>query len=61
MLNILWPVFIIASYVYAILTGRLDQINESIFSSTSDAVELCISLLRYDVLMEWNNENRFSN
>ena len=59
MLNVLWPIFIIASFVYAIFTGRIEQINESIFSSTSDAVELCINLLRNYLPVEWNNANCF--
>ncbi len=53
MLNILWPIFIIVSFVYGIFTGRVEGINESIFNSTSDAVELCISLLRNNMFMEW--------
>ena len=57
MLNILWPIFIIISVVYAILTGRTVNVNNAIFSSVTDAVNLCIALLRYNVLMEWNYEN----
>lgn len=54
MLNILWPIFIIVSFTYAILSGRIEEINNSVFSSTSDAVQLSINLLRYYVPMEWN-------
>lgn len=61
MLNFLWPIFITVSFVYAIITGNVKQINESIFSSTSEAVQLCINLLRNNVFMEWNNENCISN
>ena len=57
MLNILWPIFIIVSFVYAIFSGRVAEINSSIFSSVSDAVQLCITLLRYYVPMEWAYEN----
>lgn len=53
MLNILWPVFIIVSFVYAIFSGRVAEINSSIFSSVSDAVQLCITLLRDYVFVEW--------
>lgn len=45
MLNIVWPIFIIISFIYAIFFGNLDQLNSSIFSSTEDAVKLCINLL----------------
>ena len=45
MLNKIWPVFIIISFIYAIFSGNLDQLNSSIFTSTSDAINLCISLL----------------
>lgn len=45
MLNILWPIFIIVSFVYAILTGNVQNVNNSIFESTSNAVQLAITLL----------------
>ena len=44
MLNILWPCFIIISFVYAFIAGNISEVNNSIFSSTSEAVELCITL-----------------
>ncbi len=45
MLNILWPIFIIISYAYACFSGNLENINNSIFSSCNDAVELTITFL----------------
>ena len=45
MLNILWPIFIIVSFIYAILTGNVQNVNNSIFESTSEAVKLSITLL----------------
>jgi spore maturation protein A len=45
MLNIIWPLFIIISFVYAILTGRVEQINNSIFESAASAVQLSITFL----------------
>ncbi len=45
MLNIIWPLFIIISFIYAIATGRIEQINNSIFESASSAVELSITFL----------------
>ncbi len=52
MLNIIWPVFIILSFSYAIFSGNLEQLNNSIFESTADAVNLCISLL--GTICLWN-------
>lgn len=43
MLNILWPVFIIISYVYALFSGNLEKINNGIFESASSAVELTLT------------------
>lgn len=45
MLNIIWPVFILISFIYAILNGNLNEMNNSIFSSAASAVELCITFL----------------
>lgn len=61
MLNVIWPAFIIISFGFGIFSGNVDDINKSIFSSASDAVQLCITLLRHNVFMEWNNENCCTN
>lgn len=45
MLNKLWPIFILISIFYAIITGNIEKVNNSIFESTTNAVELSISLL----------------
>lgn len=45
MLNIIWPIFIIVSFIYSLLSGNIDNVNNSIFQSTSDAVKLSIDLL----------------
>lgn len=45
LLNIVWPIFIILSFIYAIFSGNLDDLNSSIFSSAEEAINLCISLL----------------
>lgn len=45
MLNKIWPAFLILSFFYAILTGRLPEVNNSIFESTSSAVNLCLTLI----------------
>ena len=45
MLNILWPVFIIISIVYAIFSGNIENLNNSIFESAESAVNLTLTLL----------------
>lgn len=45
MLNIIWPIFIIVSYIYAIFTGRVNEINNSVFESCESAVKLTITFL----------------
>ena len=45
MLNILWPIFIIISIVYAILSGNIENLNNSIFESAENAVNLTLTLL----------------
>lgn len=43
MLNILWPIFIIISYIYALFSGNLENINNGIFESASSSVELTLT------------------
>lgn len=45
MLNFIWPLFIIGSYVYAIINGNIETVNIEIFNSVNDAVSLSINLL----------------
>ena len=52
MLNIVWPIFIIISFSFAIFSGNLDKLNSSIFESTSDAINLSLSLL--GTICLWN-------
>ena len=59
MLNILWPIFIIISFAYAIFSANVDKLNESIFSSTSESVNLCISLL--GTICLWNGIMQIAN
>ena len=59
MLNIIWPIFIIISFGYAIFSGNLDNLNESIFSSAEGAVTLCISLL--GTMCLWNGIMHIAN
>jgi len=52
LLNILWPLFIIVSFIYAMFTGKVNEINNGIFSSVSDAVQLAITFL--GTICLWN-------
>lgn len=45
MLNILWPIFIIISIVYAVISGNIKNLNNSIFESAENVVEFSISLI----------------
>ena len=59
MLNIVWPIFIIISFSFAIFSGNLEKINSSIFESTADAVNLCINLL--GTICLWNGIMQIAN
>lgn len=52
MLNKIWPFFIIISFVFAIFTGNINNFNNSIFSSCTQAVELIIKL--FGTMCLWN-------
>jgi len=45
MLNVIWPIFLIISFIYAICFGSISEANSAIFESTENAVSLCIKLL----------------
>lgn len=52
MLNILWPAFILISFIYGILRGNIEAINDSIFTSAKNAVELTITC--FGTICLWN-------
>ena len=52
MLNVIWPIFIIISYVYAIINGNVEKINNAVFEYTEMAVNLTITLL--GTMCLWN-------
>lgn len=45
MLNIFWPCCIVISIGIAILTGNLENLNNSVFESTESAIQLTITLI----------------
>lgn len=52
MLNKIWPFFIIISFIYALLKLRMPELNESIFNSCSQTVEMILSFL--GIMCMWN-------
>ena len=45
MLNIIWPFMIIISLVFGLCTGRIEDINNAIFASFEDTVNMIINFL----------------
>jgi len=52
MLNILWPAFILISFIYGICQGNVEAVNQSIFESAGSAVQLSITFL--GTICLWN-------
>ena len=52
MLNLVWPIFIIISFTYAIFSGNLEKLNASIFDSTESAINLSLTML--GTMCLWN-------
>ena len=52
MLNIIWPIFIIISYIYAIINGSVNKINNAVFEYTEEAVKLLFTLI--GTMCLWN-------
>ena len=59
MLNLIWPIFIIISFTFAIFSGNIEQLNTSIFQSTQDAIQLSIDLL--GTICLWNGVMQIAN
>ena len=45
MLNYLWPIFIIISFVFAIISGNIENLNISIFESIDSVISLSMTLV----------------
>jgi len=52
MLNIIWPIFIMASIIYSLISGRIEAVANSIFDSTDSVVQLIITF--FGTLCLWN-------
>lgn len=52
MLNILWPIIILISIIYAFFSGNIESVNSSIFNVGESTVNLILTLL--GTLCLWN-------
>lgn len=52
MLNIIWPIFIIISVIYALLCGNIETASNGIFDSANSAVELTLTF--FGTIGLWN-------
>ena len=52
MLNIIWPIFIIIGCIYAIISGKISEINNAVFESTNNAIEVIITM--FGTVCLWN-------
>lgn len=52
MLNKIWPFFIIISIIYSIYSGNIFNINNAIFNSAEQTVNLCLTM--FGTLCLWN-------
>ncbi len=44
-MNYLWPILIIISFIVSLFNGNIDNVNNSIFSSVSDVINLTLTLV----------------
>lgn len=51
MVNIIWASMAVIGIVYAMFTGRMEEVNKAVFESAGDAVTLSIGLI--SVLVFW--------
>ena len=52
MLNKIWPVFIIISIIYGFIYGKIEDVNNAVFNSASEAVNLTITF--FGTICLWN-------
>jgi len=52
MLNKIWPFFIIISFVYSIYSGNIFDINNAVFDSAEQTINLCLTM--FGSLCLWN-------
>ncbi len=52
MLNIIWPAFITIAFIYALISGNIEQTSNGIFESCTSAVELTLTF--FGTICLWN-------
>lgn len=52
MLNIIWPIFIVISVIYAFFSGNIENVSNGIFTSLEDVINLSMTLL--GTICLWN-------
>ena len=52
MLNFIWPIFILISFIYALFSGNMDKVNSSIFEAAENSVQLTITF--FGTICLWN-------
>ena len=45
MLNFIWPLLILCSFIYAIISGNIERLNNSIFESLEEVITLSMTLV----------------
>lgn len=45
MLNYIWPILILCSFIYAIFSGNIENVNNSIFESLEEVISLSMTLV----------------
>lgn len=45
MLNYIWPILILSSFIYSIFSGKVEELNSSIFNSFEEVINLCMTLV----------------
>lgn len=45
MLNYIWPILIMGSFIYAIISGNIENVNNSIFNSIEEVITISMTLV----------------
>ena len=45
MLNYIWPILILCSFIYAIFSGNIENVNNSIFESLDEVISISMTLV----------------
>lgn len=51
MINIIWALLMVVGIIFAMVNGKMDEVNEAIFKGAGEAVTLCIGLI--SILVFW--------